>query len=405
MAQRKQVVAVYGAGLLQGLALVTFPAASAVFTDRSAYALTSGEYGAMFVPQTIMAISAALLGGQAQRRWGGKRVFLAGLGANLCSMALLVGSRFALGAHALAYPLLLLATALMGTGFGLTVPALNTLAAALFPDRVDVAVLALNALLGMGTALAPLLIGMFVHLGAWWGLPLAVGVLLGALLAFSLPLSLAAAGAAEARAVRTRRFWMFIAFAFGYGVVETLNGNWAILYMRGVLGSPADLASLALTLFWAMATAGRILFAAVERWLPARATFRLLPWAIGLALIAISLVPGSKAALGVAAFGFAGLGCSALLPLTISLGRGDAPAGHLIAGYQLGYGVAALGIAPLQGRAGIGLRTLFGAATGVALVLAVLAALLVGGGRRRTRAAPGPGRTRAAVRPSPSSAG
>ena len=48
----KQVGAVYTAGLLQGLALVTFPAASAVFTDPHAHGLSNGEYGAMFAPQT-----------------------------------------------------------------------------------------------------------------------------------------------------------------------------------------------------------------------------------------------------------------------------------------------------------------------------------------------------------------
>jgi len=395
---RKAVASVYGAGLLQGLALVTFPAASAVFTSRAAYDLTSGEYGAMFVPQTVLAIAAALLGGRIQRRWGEKQVFLAGLVANLGSMALLVGSRFALGTHALAYPLLLVATALMGTGFGLMVPALNTLAAGLFPGRVDVAVLALNALLGMGTALAPLLVALFVHLGAWWGLPLSVGVLLAALLVFSVPLPLGAAGAGEAEAARSRRFWLFIAFAFGYGIVETLNGNWAIIYMRDVLKSPAALASVALTLFWASATAGRILFAAIERRLPARTTFRLLPWVIALALVAISLVPASAGALGAGVFGLAGLGCSALLPLMISLGRADAPAGDLIAIYQLGYGVAAFGITPLHSRAGIGLRALFGGAAGVALALAALAAILVGVHRRGARARPGRGH--APARPS-----
>ena len=83
----------------------------------------------------------------------------------------------------------------MGIGFGLTVPAINMLAASLFPRRVDVAVLALNALLGLGTALAPVLVALFMALGVWWGLPLAVGVLLLALASWSLSLPLAAGGA------------------------------------------------------------------------------------------------------------------------------------------------------------------------------------------------------------------
>ena len=392
----REVGAVYAAGLLQGLALVTFPAASAVFTDRHAHNLTSGEYGVMFLPQTIMAIAAALLGARLEHRWGEKRVFLAGLVANLASMALLFGTRFALGAHAVAFALLLAATALMGTGFGLMVPALNTLASALFPRRVDVAVLVLNALLGVGTALAPLLVTLFVRLGAWWGLPVAVGTLLVALLIWSVPLPLDASGAPEASVARSRRFWLFIAFALGYGVVETLNGNWAILYMRDEVKAPAGLASVALTAFWASATAGRILFAAIERWLPARTTFRLLPWVIGLALVAISLVPASSPTLGAVAFGLAGLGCSALLPLMISLGRADAAPGRLVAAYQLGYGIAAFGIAPLHSQAGLGLRALFGGASAVALALAALALMAVA---RRNRPPNPQGR---AMRPSPS---
>jgi MFS family permease len=51
-----------------------------------------------------------------------------------------------------AYPLLLIATAFLGAGFGLTVPVLNTYLAAFRPDRADKAVLVLNALLGLGTA-------------------------------------------------------------------------------------------------------------------------------------------------------------------------------------------------------------------------------------------------------------
>ncbi len=194
---RGEVATVYAAGLLQGLALVTFPAASAVFTSRDAYGLSTAEYGVMFAPQVALAILASLFGGRIANRWGGKRVFLTGLGANLASMALLVASRFLLHRQGGAYALLLVATALLGVGFGLAVPAMNSFAASLFPRRVDVAILALNALLGLGTELAPVLVAVFVRLGAWWGLPLAVGVLLAGLLAFSAPLPYDASGASE----------------------------------------------------------------------------------------------------------------------------------------------------------------------------------------------------------------
>ena len=94
------------------------------------------------------------------------------------SMALLLVSSFVTDDEALAYPLLLLATASLGAGFGLTVPALNTFTAAFHPDAVDRSILVLNALLGLGTVLAPVFVAIFDGLGFWWGLPLASAILL-----------------------------------------------------------------------------------------------------------------------------------------------------------------------------------------------------------------------------------
>ena len=87
-------------------------------------------------------------------------------------MSLLIVSQFFTSNQSVAYALLLLATACLGVGFGLTVPALNVLAAAFHPGAVDRAVLVLNALLGLGTVLAPVFVAIFLGLGFWWGMPL-----------------------------------------------------------------------------------------------------------------------------------------------------------------------------------------------------------------------------------------
>jgi MFS family permease len=392
MAQRAEVVAVYGAGVAQGVALVTFPAASAVLTSPQYYNLTSTQYGAIFLPQALTAILAAVLGAGMTRSLGARRILLLGLVANLVSMLLLVLSQPAIGHGSVAYLMLLLATTSLGFGFGLTVPALNTLAAAYFPARVDSAVLILNALLGLGTALAPAFVALFTRLGFWWGLPLCVAILLAGLLTFSLRLPLRAGEGvtAEQHVAPTlpRRFWVFAAFALLYGVVETMNGNWATLYMTKSLGASATAASIALTVFWTMVTLGRLCFAFVEEWLPERRTYVLLPFIIALAFELLTRLQTGSVTQGIVAFGLAGLGCSALLPLTIGFGQRELTtiaasiSGGVIAFYQIGYGVAAFGVGPLQENAGLSLRALYGWAALVALALGALAFIVTGRGAR-----------------------
>jgi fucose permease len=210
-------------------------------------------------------------------------------------MVLLVASA-PIEARGSAFALLLIATAFVGTGFGLTVPALNTLTAAFHPAKVDRSVLVLNALLGLGTALAPVFVAVFVGLGFWWGLPVLSAVLLAGLPAISLPLPLRIEPAATtatdidpgtaptARLSIPPRFWIFAVFAVMYGICETMNGNWAQLDMTGELGASTTMASLALTAFWGMVTVGRVIFAAAQRVFPTSRTYHLLPFLLAVAL-------------------------------------------------------------------------------------------------------------------------
>jgi MFS family permease len=388
MAQRNEIVAVFSAGIIQGIALVTFPAASAIFSSPEYFRLSSTEYGGMFVPQAIMAIASSLVGGSLTRNLGIKCIYLLGLVANLLAMMFLVSSQFVIHNHPLAYGILLIATACLGIGFGLTVPAINTLAAALFPHNVDKALLVLNALLGLGTALAPVFVAIFVGLGIWWGLPVFVGALAAALFSFSLPLAFreterrSAAGAQKGGTKLPARFWVFATFALLYGICETMNGNWASLYMKK-LGATTTLASVALMMFWGTVTAGRVFFAAIEKWFPERLTCEVLPFIVTGSLLAISLLPTGDPKLAVLAFTLAGLGCSALLPLTVSFAEKElttitaSVAGGLIAFYQIGYGIAAFGVGPLQNWAQLELNTIYGGTAIFALVMAALSFVVV----------------------------
>jgi fucose permease len=398
-ASRTEIGLVYIAAVVQGLALVTFPAASSIFTTPDGFGFDSTRYGALFLPQVLLAILASAFAPRLARRWSLRRVLLAGLAGDVVSMTLLALSRLLLGMPDMAFGVLLLATGALGLGFGATVMALNTYAEAFFPKRADRAVLALNALLGLGTALAPVLVAIVVALGAWWLLPVVVACIAVLLfgVAYAQPLRLHVGNADSDRPTSLnwidlpRRFWLYAAAVFAYGIVETLNGNWAMLYLSSERGVSAQGASFALAAFWVMVTVGRVLIALISQLVPARWIYVALP-ALSLIVFQLASQVQSEAG-GIMVFGLAGLACSGFLPLSISFAGGEFPrlsavmAGGLIAFYQLGYGVAAFGIGPLQGLFGLSFSTIFAAGSVVAAPIIIIAWLVIRP-TRNTRAAP-----------------
>lgn len=389
-AARTEIGLIYLTGLVQGLALVTFPAASSVFTSPHGYGFSSTRYGAMFLPQVLLAILASGLAPKFASRWGLKRVLVLGVFADLVAMSLLASSNLLMASPDAAFRLLLVATGALGFGFGATVMALNTYAQDFFPQRSDRAVLALNALLGTGTALAPLFVSTLLAVGVWWALPILLACAWTLILICVLkePLQIASRGNAGSSALAANsfrqlpsRFWLYAAAVCLYGMVETLNGNWAVLYLELQRSVSAEGASLALTSFWAMVTIGRVLFAALSATVPMRWTYVGLPVLLVVAFQAVSRATSETT--GILAFGFAGLGCSAFLPLSISFGGDEFPelatvlSGELIAFYQTGYGVAAFGAGPLRDFTGLPFSSLYSYGSTVAAVTGILAWFLV----------------------------
>ena len=380
-ASRFEIGLLYLAGMVQGLALVTFPAASTIFTSHTGFGLSSTLYGAMFIPQVMLAILASAFGARLARRFGLRGVLLLGLCGDLIAMALLAASQLLIGSQA-AFVLLCIATGALGLGFGATVMALNTLVEGFFPDSADGAVLLLNALLGVGTALAPLLVALFTGLGVWWALPLLMVLLIAMLLlgtlraALRLPYNAASAGGGL-----PVRFWLYAVAVLLYGLVETLSGNWATLYLSTQRGVPARGASFALTAFWMMVTLGRVIIAFLDRFVPARWIYLALPILLAIAFQIVA--QADSAAMGIAGFAAVGLACSAFLPFSISFAGAEFPrqaatmSGALIAFYQVGYGVAAFGVAPLRQLAGLEYSGLFSLGSLVALILAIAAVQLI----------------------------
>ncbi len=373
--RRFEIVTVYSIGLFQGLSLVAFPASASILQSPSGYDLSKSRYGILFLPQVIMAIAGSLALPALTRRFRLKQVLLAGLIADTVAMSLMVASD-PLRTDAIAYPMLLVATASLGLGFGLTLSSISAYAGAFMPDRRDVALTALNVLLGLGTALSPLLIAVFLDVGAWWYLPLIAAAGLVVLIVMTLlqPMEVPEAKAAGVSGRIPMVFWLFAAALVLYGIGETMFGNWGttLLVSRGVRTTSAN---GALAAFWASVTVGRLLIAVSSNWVHSTRIYVVLPWAIAAALL---LVPTAHtAATGILVFAFGGLACSGFFPMTVGYGEATFPAlvelaaGWLIAAYQLGYGLAAFGGGALQGT--VSLSSIFWIAAALAIVMAVLA--------------------------------
>jgi MFS family permease len=356
--RRREVVTVYAIGLFQGLSLVAFPASATILTSSTGYDFSRSEYGLMFVPQVAMAIVGSLALPDVARRFSLKRVLLAGLVADTVAMGLLAASNLVQG-DAIAFPMLLVATAALGLGFGLTLGSISTYAGAFMPDRRDVALTALNVLLGLGTALSPLLIAFFTDVGRWWYLPLlaAAGLLvltgLTVVQRMDLPAPESSRSAPDgaARPGIPALFWIFAAALVIYGIDETMFGNWGTTVLVGK-GVSAKSANDGLAVFWAAVTFGRLVIAVVSARLRSTYIYMVLPWAVAVALLVFPAA-GSAGA-GLALFAFGGLACSGFFPMTVGYGEATFPtivelaAGWLIAAYQVGYGLAAFGAGALQ---------------------------------------------------------
>ncbi|MDE3137860.1 MAG: MFS transporter [Acidobacteriota bacterium] len=393
MARRVEIPVAYLAGLAQGFALVTVPAASDLLTSPRGYAFTGVEYGALFVPMVAAAIAASAAGGVLALRWGLKRLFLIGVLLDVLAMALVALSAAFIGQHVPSYATLIVGMLALGGGFGSTLAALNSLAPGFFPDHAESALTALHTLLGTGTALAPLFVSAASGRGWWWIPALVAAVLFLLAIAGSTQSlhieepkpSLPAGGPFAFLRGLSRRLWAFLAVVALYGISETLCGNWAILYLHGERGLSARMAGLALAAFWAMVTLGRLAIAVASVWLPPRWIYRALPL---LLLVSFLVVPLARTpAAAIAAFGFAGLACSAFLPLSVSFTEEQFPrlaelmAGELMAAYMIGYGIASFAVGPLVDSGAMRLASIYSGASVVAAVMIVMSFFLTRGAR------------------------
>ena len=392
MIRKLEIVCIYLTGFLQGLVLVTVPAASLVFTDPTKFSFSSSEYGLLFIPQVLAAIAASLLGPFFVRQWGKRTVYRTGLAFNILAMALIASSQMVLHEHTLAFVLVILGTSLVGAGFGTILPTINVYATDFFPNNSASALTVLHTLLGIGTAAAPFLVTIFVKQIGWWVLPvLAMAALLvllaGAFILFlkkeAVNLSTASVNTGETQAFLPVRVRLFMLTVLLYGFCETIFANWAIIFLNKEKAVSVAEAGYALTAFWIMVSVGRLLISILSVWVSPKWVYRILPIMITMSFVAVTKVTSPIA--GILIFALAGLSISGFFPLTFSLGQKGfesiAPrvSGWIMASYMVGYGIAAYGVGKMIDLFPVSLGSWYIYSTIVALVVVLLSFILTEG--------------------------
>jgi fucose permease len=381
----KKIISVYLSAFLVGIALVLFPAAGNLFIDASYHGFSSVQYGSIFIPQIILAIISSLSAAKIASKFSMKGVMLFGLWSLLVAMSLLALSNQFMASN-LDYTLIMLATGFLGTGFGLTITALNPFAYNLFPGKETSAVTAMHILLGLGTASAALFLNMFLKLGIWWGAPIAIAALIGAMILFSLRLNLKLPEEREKPTSTKkinkkipRRIFGFALVVFLYGACEATFGNFGAVFLEKEGGLSVAKAAVGLSLFWGGITIGRVLFTIAAFKYETNRLYIIAPFVLSLVFYLLPSADNEFVLLG--CMGLGGLASSFLFPKSISTATDEYPkyavlvSGVMVASIQLGTGFSSNVIGILNKQ--FSLSSLFQYSALYALLLGILITTLL----------------------------
>jgi fucose permease len=353
---------------------------------RLSFGAPVGALGILLVPGIIASIIASAVTGRVRLRPG----------TLVAAATALIALALAAEAAAPSLWVLTAGTALFGIGFGALDTALNAHAARHFGAR-DVNWM--HASYGLGATLGPLLVTALLRAGQGWRQVYAVMAVVLVVLAGILALARrgwappAPGAAAQARpdpypapdrdpapasrsVVAVTRVLTFTAVETG---IESGAGIWGYLFLSGGRGLPVAAAGLAVSAYWAMMCAGRVVLGPVAQRLgPARVlTAAVAGVPVGAALMAVP-GPGALAVAGLMILGVAAAPVFPLLTLTSGTTR---MVGLQVAASAAGSAALPAGLGLVIGAAGAGILGLLLLALGLAM-----AGLFLSG--RAGRAAP-----------------
>jgi fucose permease len=327
---------------------------------RQTFGLPVSQLGALLM--------SGMIGYLASCFWGGTLVHRLGVGRLLLASSVAVGITAAGYALAPAWWTMAALAMLGGVGAGAIDTGLNVYAARHFSPRV---MNWMHACYGVGASLGPLMMTSILVAGlSWrWGYAAVASLLgvMGVLFALTLRLWEDNGNGDGGNAPRNQPpqpppvpmsdvllrpiVWMHTALFFVYAGVEATSGQWSFTLLTEGRGMSPRLAGVAVAIYWASLTAGRIFFGLLDGRVTADAVLRLatLVCPPAAALLWINVSP----LVNIAALALIGFGCAPIFPLLISRTPPRLSEPH--AAHAIGFQVAAayLGIAGVPAFTGV----------------------------------------------------
>jgi len=342
--QTVKIGIVFLLAFITGVNFVVFPALGTAFTDPSVFALSSSQFGNLFLPQVVCIIISCLAAPFLINKSGPKIILAIGIALMMMATAGLWGMQFLMKEKEMLFPILMVLVAFTGTGFGLSITTLNPLAASLFKNNPSSAILILQFLVGLGTSASPLMMNLAGDVHHWMYVPgiivVAVSILFTILLFIRLPGE--TSFKLPERFTVPARLWAFFGIIVLYGCIEGTFGSFGtvILKSRGLDNAGA---SLGLSLFWGGIAVNRLIFGIFTRKYDLSLLFLLSPVSVGLIIGLLLFFSGTGAIL--ALMFIAGFFMGSIFPGAIGWGTVEFPtlsvmvSGFLMAANQIGTGI------------------------------------------------------------------
>jgi hypothetical protein len=312
---------IYSGVIIQGAVAALFGAYTSIFVASYHYDLTLPQYGALFMPLVVAAFVAALFSTSLTTWLRAGDAYRAGLGCSLVGTALLVATEWA-ERLAFTYPLLLVAAAFVGAGFGLSFQCVRCYLVSLKPLRARRQILLANGLVAAGLVAAPVYALLTRATSIWWSLPVVLGILLIAEMLLSRSLQAPVDGL---RALRENlhvpvRFRVYPGLALLYGLCAVACVT-APHYLTGPVPSARHLHFLVLAevAFWAaLVQVSRVVFAIIDGMRSRRHVASIGAFTIAIVVLVLSVTISRHDRydlMHVGIYLLAAIGCAALLPI------------------------------------------------------------------------------------------